>query len=325
AVHHSGAVDGRGDRGVLQAGRGGLRRRSCRLRHQRPGADHRRRWRFPEARLPPGGHEAARSARHRRAGVRAGPRRAHRVAVGSRGSALHRDLLQLPDALRALQVRDVQRHGPAQSALSVTTHAGYNAILFVISIAAGVMNALAGGGTVLTFPALLAAGVSPVAANATNAVALVPGSLSAGLGFRGELGTNSGRVLTFLLVASLAGALLGAWLVVLAGDVLFGALVPWLILGATTLFIAQEPLRRWRERRSAGRPGRRLEDINVWGLAGAQFLVAIYGGVFGAGVGILMLAEPGVIGLTNIHQMNGVKKLASLCLNRVPPLSLPTL
>jgi len=199
----------------------------------------------------------------------------------------------------------------------VTTHPAYLVFLFLISIVAGAMNALAGAGTVLTFPALLAAGVSPVAANATNAVALVPGSLSAGWGFRGELGTNSGRVLAFLLVASLAGALLGAWLVVVAGDALFGALLPWLILGATGLFIAQEPVRRWRERRNTGRAERRLEDINVWGLAGAQFLVAIYGGFFGAGMGILMLAELGFIGLTNIHQMNGLKNFAAACINGI--------
>ena len=196
-------------------------------------------------------------------------------------------------------------------------HAAYLAFLFVTSIAAGAMNALAGGGTVLTFPVLLAGGISPVAANATNAVALVPGSFSAGWGFRGELGTNSGRVLGFLLGASIAGGLLGAWLVVLAGDKLFGALVPWLILGATALFIIQEPLRRWRERRNAGRPQPRLEDINVWTLAGAQFLVAIYGGFFGAGMGILMLAELGFIGLTNIHQMNGLKNFASMCINAI--------
>jgi hypothetical protein len=199
----------------------------------------------------------------------------------------------------------------------VTTHPGYLVVLFLISIVAGVMNALAGGGTVLTFPVLLAGGVLPVAANATNAVALVPGSLSAGLGFRGELGTNSGRVLLYLLAASIAGGLLGAWLVVVAGDVLFGALVPWLILSATALFIAQEPLRRWRERRNAGRVERRLADINVWALAGAQFLVAIYGGFFGAGMGILMLAELGFIGLKNIHQMNGLKNFAAVCINGI--------
>ena len=196
------------------------------------------------------------------------------------------------------------------------THPGNFAILFLTSIAAGAMNALAGGGTVLTFPALLAAGISPVAANATNAVALVPGSFSAGWGFRSELGANSRRVLGFLLVASLAGALLGAWLVVIAGDALFGALVPWLILGATALFIA-EPLLRWKERRGAVRTSRRLEDINVWVLAGAQFLVAIYGGFFGAGMGILMLAELGFLGLSNIHQMNGLKNFAAVCINGI--------
>ena len=184
------------------------------------------------------------------------------------------------------------------------------------SIVAGAMNALAGGGTVLTFPVLLAAGVSPVAANATNAVALVPGSLSGGWGFR-DSWKQQRRVLAFLLAASLSGGLLGAWLVVIAGDALFRALVPWLILGATALFIVQEPLRRWRERRSTERGEKRLEDLNLWGLAAAQFVVAIYGGFFGAGMGILMLAELGLIGLTNIHQMNGLKNFAAVCINGI--------
>jgi uncharacterized protein len=199
----------------------------------------------------------------------------------------------------------------------VSIHPATLVFLFLTSIAAGVMNALAGGGTVLTFPALLAAGVTPVAANATNAVALIPGSLTAGLGFRGELGTNSGRVLLFLLVASLAGGLLGAWLVVIAGDALFRELVPWLILGATALFILQEPLRRWREKRNAQQAEKKLDDLNLWGLAAAQFVVAIYGGFFGAGMGILMLAELGFIGLSNIHQMNALKNFAAVCINGI--------
>ena len=199
----------------------------------------------------------------------------------------------------------------------MSTHPAILVLLIVTSIAAGAMNALAGGGTVLTFPALLAAGVTPVAANATNAVALVPGSLTAGLGFRGELGTNSRRLLLFLLVASLAGGLLGAWLVVIAGDALFRAMVPWLILGATALFIIQEPLRRWREKRNVTKGEKRLDDLNVWGLAGAQFVVAIYGGFFGAGMGILMLAELGFLGLSNIHQMNGLKNFAAVAINGI--------
>lgn len=193
-------------------------------------------------------------------------------------------------------------------------------LLSLAAVAAGAMNALAGGGTLVTFPALLAVGVSPVAANATNAVALVPGSLSAGWGFRRELGAHSGRVLAALVASSLAGGLVGAWLVVVAGDVLFGALVPWLILGATGLFIVQEPLRRWRERRGTAARSRGLHEVNLWGLAAAQFVVAVYGGFFGAGMGILMLAELGLVGLTSIHQMNGLKNFGAVCINGVAAL-----
>jgi uncharacterized protein len=201
----------------------------------------------------------------------------------------------------------------------VTTQPEY-LFLFLISIVAGAMNALAGGGTILTFPALLAAGVSPVAANATNAVALVPGSFSAGWAFRRELGLESHRVLITLVISSLAGGLVGARLVVVAGDTLLRALVPWLILGATALFIVQEPLRRWRERRSAERVTQALDDGNHWLLGGAQFVVAVYGGFFGAAMGILMLAALGLVGLTNLHQMNGLKNFAAGCINGIAAL-----
>jgi uncharacterized membrane protein YfcA len=192
--------------------------------------------------------------------------------------------------------------------------------LFASAIAAGVMNAMAGGGTLLTFPALLAAGVTPVAANATSSVALVPGSFSAGWGYRKELGSYSGRVLAFLIVPSLLGGLLGAWLVTVAGDALFRRIVPALILGATVLFILQEPLRRWRERRMEEREDRSLGDVNLWTLGIAQFVVSIYGGFFGAGIGILMLAELGLVGLTNIHQMNGLRSFGAVCINGIAAL-----
>jgi uncharacterized protein len=189
--------------------------------------------------------------------------------------------------------------------------------LFLAAVAAGVINALAGGGALFTFPALLAAGVPPVAANATSTVALVPGSLTAGLGYRSEVGTYSGRVLLFLVVPSLVGGLVGAWLVTVAGDELFRKLVPALILGATLLFIVQEPLRRWRERRPREAEARGLHAVNLWGLGAGQFLVAVYGGFFGAGIGILMLAELGLVGLTSIHQMNGLKNFGAGCINGV--------
>ena len=186
--------------------------------------------------------------------------------------------------------------------------------LFGSAIAAGVLNALAGGGTLLTFPALLAAGVTPVAANATSTVALVPGSLSAGWGYRKELGEYSRRVLAFLIVPSLLGGLLGAWLVAVAGDVLFRRIVPALILGSTFVFIAQEPLRRWRERRmtkqrcagwgrhpTPGTPSSRSRST-----AGSS-----------APASVLMLAELGLVGLSNIHQMNGLKNFGAVYINGI--------
>ena len=189
-------------------------------------------------------------------------------------------------------------------------------LLFASAVGAGLMNAMAGGGTLLTFPSLLAAGVSPVVANATNAVALVPGSFTSGFTFRRDLGQYGGRLVAYLVVSSVVGAFVGARLVALAGDALFRRLVPGLILGATVLFILQEPLRRWRERKGTeGEVRPSLGEGSLWGLAGAHFLVSIYGGFFGAGMGILMLAELGFVGLTNLHQMNGLKNFGAAFIN----------
>jgi uncharacterized membrane protein YfcA len=189
-------------------------------------------------------------------------------------------------------------------------------LLFASAVGAGVMNAMAGGGTLLTFPSLLAAGVPAVVANATNAVALVPGSFTSGFTFRRELGQHGRRLIVYLVASSILGAFVGARLVELAGDALFRRLVPWLIIGSTVLFILQEPLRHWRERQSAaGRVRPVLGEGNLWGLAAAHFLVSVYGGFFGAGMGILMLAELGFVGLTNIHQMNGLKNFGAAFIN----------
>lgn len=191
-------------------------------------------------------------------------------------------------------------------------------LLFLSALGAGVMNAMAGGGTLLTFPSLLAAGVSPVAANATSSVALVPGALSSGWAYRGELGRHSRKLALVLAVSSLLGGGLGALLVARVGDVVFGRLVPWLIWAATALFLVQEPLRRLREGRARSEEGtgpRRLEDGNLGALVAMHSLVALYGGFFGAGMGILMLAELGFAGLTNIHQMNGLKNFGAALIN----------
>jgi uncharacterized membrane protein YfcA len=189
-------------------------------------------------------------------------------------------------------------------------------LLLLASVGAGAMNAMAGGGTLLTFPSLLAAGVSPVMANATNAVALVPGSFTAGWTYRRELGQHGRRLTYYLVGSSILGGFVGAVLVAVAGDALFRRLVPWLIIGSTVLFVLQEPLRRWRLWRSvvSSAPAT-LGEGSLWGLAGAHFLVSVYGGFFGAGMGILMLAELGFAGLTNIHQMNGLKNFGAMFIN----------
>jgi uncharacterized membrane protein YfcA len=187
-------------------------------------------------------------------------------------------------------------------------------LLVAAAVAAGVVNSLAGGGTLLTFPALLSVGVGPVAANATSTVALVTGSFSAAWGFRAELPTER-RLLQTILLPSLLGGFVGAWVVAHVSDALFARLVPWLILGATLLFMVQEPLRRWTSGRGASADGPPAPSIGK--LAVAQFLIAIYGGFFGAGMGIMLLATLGLVGLRDIHQMNGVKNLSAVAVNGV--------
>lgn len=194
--------------------------------------------------------------------------------------------------------------------------AASHGLLFLAALAAGAVNAIAGGGTLITFPALLAAGLSPVAANATSTVALVPGSVSALWAYRRA--THGDRALRWALaLPSLAGGVLGAVLVQLAGDALFARIVPFLVLGATLLFVAQGWIRR-HARATAPAP---LSGPRLWAVASYQLLVATYGGFFGAGMGILMLAALSMLGLQNIHRMNGLKNLAAICINGVAALT----
>jgi uncharacterized protein len=189
-------------------------------------------------------------------------------------------------------------------------------LLIVAAFLAGFINSIAGGGTLLSFSSLLAAQVTPVAANATSTVALVPGSFAAFWGYRGSGSADRGDTFWFA-VPSLAGGVLGALLVVKSGDRVFSRLVPWLLFGAVGLFVAQEPLRRWSSRRS---PVKRTEHPSLpqrLAVAAVQFLIAIYGGFFGAGIGILMLATMGFMGQTDIHQMNRLKNISAVAINGV--------
>jgi len=189
--------------------------------------------------------------------------------------------------------------------------------LLVISIAAfaaGAINSIAGGGTLLSFPALVWIGRPIVVANATNTVAIWPGSFAGVIGFRREIASLD-RWLYLLTIPALAGGITGAVLLLRTPEKTFAQLVPFLILAATILVAAQEAIAKRipifaaaHEKRTAG------------GIVFAfvfQFIVSIYGGYFGAGMGILMLAALGLIGLRDIHQMNGLKNLLAICINGV--------
>jgi uncharacterized membrane protein YfcA len=189
-------------------------------------------------------------------------------------------------------------------------------ILSLAAVAAGAINAIAGGGTLLTFPALFAAlgstAESAVVANATSTVALVPGALAALVGYRREL-VHERHWAALLFWPSLIGGLLGSLLVVLLPAELFKELVPWLILIAAALFALQPQIGRWT---GLGKPhvGAPTRGI-VAGAVAFQFLVAVYGGYFGAGIGILMLTALAMIGLDDIHRMNALKTLLNAVIN----------
>src|SRR5580700_5170720 len=187
------------------------------------------------------------------------------------------------------------------------------AAAFAAAFLAGVINSVAGGGTLVSFPTLIWLGLPSVTANATSTVAIWPAAVSSMFGYRRELSTAAPRML-ILVVPSLIGGIAGALLLRVTPPSLFDALVPFLILFATLLFMAQEPIQRKLKTANAA-----AHTSGRW-LAGAmlfQLFVALYGGYFGAGIGILMLAALSILGLSDIHQMNGLKNFFALCINGV--------
>lgn len=192
------------------------------------------------------------------------------------------------------------------------------AAIAAISAISGAVNSIAGGGTLLTFPALLALGVPAVSANATSTLALWPGSFASLWGYRREL-AGAERWALRLAIPSVLGGAVGAALLLATSDAQFRALVPWLVFGATLLFALQGPVMKWlRTRVIATGDGARERPIDpTMGMLLAQFAVGTYGGYFGAGAGIVMLAVFGLMGLTNIHQMNGLKNFNGICFNGI--------
>jgi len=184
--------------------------------------------------------------------------------------------------------------------------------VFLAACAGGAINSVAGGGTLLTVPTLIWLGVPALHANATSTVALWPGSLSGTWGFRREMRQADPRVYA-LIVPSLMGGLTGAILLTITPPDLFERLIPVLILFAPFLFMAQERLQR-RFNLTAMHHAR--SHWLSWTML-FQLIVGIYGGYFGAGIGIMMLAALSLMGHTDIHQMNGLKNLLAVAINGI--------
>lgn len=183
-------------------------------------------------------------------------------------------------------------------------------LVALAAFAAGLVNALAGGGTLITFPVLTLLGVPPVVANVTNTVALCPGYLGATLAQKDLLADQKSR-LWWLLPAGAIGGLAGALLLLLTGERLFTAVIPWLILLASLLLAVGEPLKKWLARSHNNKPGEKSDLLASLPIA----LAAVYGGYFGAGLSVIILA---VLGLTlsgSLTKLNALKQAIAFAAN----------
>ena len=178
-------------------------------------------------------------------------------------------------------------------------------LLMVAAFASGVLNAVAGGGAFITFPALLFAGVPPVSANVSSTVALFPGQMASAWAYRNEIRGVTEVSVTAFSVVSLVGGVVGAVLLLTTPDRAFAGLVPWLLLFATTVFAVGSFMPALAARLR----------LNGRSVLVVQFVIAIYGGYFGGGIGFLMLAALTLFGLRDIHAMNGLRILLAALMN----------
>jgi uncharacterized protein len=186
-------------------------------------------------------------------------------------------------------------------------------LLFGTAILGGTLNSVAGGGTFFTFPSLIFSGVPPIQANATSTVALWPGSAASVGAYWNELKKQKVSMIIVLSVASLIGSIAGAFLLLDTSQATFVHMIPWLLLLATVLFTFNKPIVALL----------RIETKSVvsWksllGVTILQIIISIYGGYFGGGIGILMLATLAIMGMDNIHEMNSVKTFLTIVINGV--------
>ena len=178
-------------------------------------------------------------------------------------------------------------------------------LLLSAGFAAGTVNALAGGGTIFTFSALIAAGLPPITANATSAISVLPGQIASTLAYRSELRAVARRLLPFIIASALGGTA-GGILLLATDPSVFRVLVPWLIFFATVLFALSPQIAGIGERLATGRAAGSGPGASATAL---QAAVAIYGGYFGAGMGIMMLATLSLTEGRDFHRLNAAKNV----------------
>jgi uncharacterized membrane protein YfcA len=183
------------------------------------------------------------------------------------------------------------------------------ALVAVAAFAAGAVNSVAGGGTFFSFPALLAVGVPPVVANASNSVSLWPGSLAGAWAFRQEL-ARFRKSLPMLSVVAFIGGIAGGLLLLATSNAAFAKLIPWLLLVATVLFAFSGQISALVRKLKPAPAGRDERHIGAGGYL-FQLVVSIYGGFFGAGMGILMIAALAIQGFKDVHEINALKNWLS--------------
>lgn len=189
---------------------------------------------------------------------------------------------------------------------------GHLALLLVAAFTAGALNAVAGGGSFLTLPALVFTGVPPVVANATGTVALLPGYMAGAWGFKDDMQSPPGLSMKQVVLLSLIGGSAGAALLLFTPDATFRKVVPWLLLAATAMFAFGPQLRAWASGKNADAAAASATKAAV-----GMLIVAIYGGYFNGGLGILLLALFGLLGQTSLNAMNGMKNLVSALLTAI--------
>ncbi|HEY6347826.1 MAG TPA: sulfite exporter TauE/SafE family protein [Candidatus Angelobacter sp.] len=187
-------------------------------------------------------------------------------------------------------------------------------LLVSAALVAGMANSIAGGGSFISFPTLLFTGMPPVNANATNTVAVWPGIVASTSAYRKAMDWPLLKSVMPLIIVTLLGSILGAWLLLHTPQITFLKMVPWLLFAGTVLFSMGPKLSRWvNHRRDNPRPSR----LQIALITFAQLLLGLYIGYYGAGVGFLILPLLTMMGIENIHAMNGLRVLLATCGNAV--------